>query len=119
MSPRAALEAIAWRVTDVVEAMAAEVPIERLLVDGGLANDDTLLQIQADTLGLELSVGRADATVQGAALLAGVGAGALGSLQEAVKLLPAVRTVRPRSSAADRAVRRRRWREFAAAAASL
>jgi glycerol kinase len=116
---RAALEAIAWRVTDVVEAMAAEVSIERLLVDGGLANDDTLLQIQADTLGLELSVGRTDATVQGAALLAGVGAGALASLQEAVKLLPAVRTVRPRSSAADRAVGRRHWREFAAAAASL
>ena len=31
-----------------------------------------LLQIQADALGLELTLGRADATVLGAAMLAGV-----------------------------------------------
>ncbi len=50
---RAALEAIAHRVADVVEAMACEVPIARLLVDGGLTNDEGLLQIQADTLGID------------------------------------------------------------------
>ena len=116
---RAALEAIAWRVADVVEAMAAQVPIERLLVDGGLANDGTLLQIQADALGIELAVGRADTTVQGAALLAGVGAGALASLTEAAKLLPAARTVSPRGDDAGRDARRGRWREFVATAARL
>src|SRR5271165_592474 len=57
---RAALEAIAWRVADIVEAFSAVVPIGRVLVDGGLTNDEGLLQIQADALGTALEVGRAD-----------------------------------------------------------
>ena len=116
---RAALEAIAHRVADVVETMGAEVPIERLLVDGGLTNDRTLLQIQADVLGLELSVGRADATVLGAALLAGVGGGALASLEHGAALLGEGAVVRPQTDAAARARERERWREFVAAAARV
>ncbi len=116
---RAALEGIAQRVADVVEAMAAEVPIERLLVDGGLTNDETLLQMQADAVGLELSVGRADTTVLGAALLAGVGGGVFGSLQDAVALLPRGRAVRPRQGEAQRRETRERWRKFAGAAGRL
>lgn len=53
---RAALEAIAWRVADIVGAIAASMPVERLRVDGGLTNDATLLQLQADALGLPLEV---------------------------------------------------------------
>ena len=45
---RAALEAIAFRVREIVEAFPA--PIRELRVDGGLANSDALLQIQADAL---------------------------------------------------------------------
>ncbi len=45
---RAALEAIAFRVREIVEAFPH--PIPNLRVDGGLANSDTLLQIQADAL---------------------------------------------------------------------
>ena len=45
---RAALEAIAFRVREIVEAFPA--PIGELRVDGGLANSDALLQIQADAL---------------------------------------------------------------------
>src|SRR5205085_8682184 len=45
---RAALEAIAWRVADVVEAVRGSVPVEVLRVDGGLTRDPTLLQLQAD-----------------------------------------------------------------------
>ena len=116
---RAALEAIAHRVADVVEAMAAEVPIERLLVDGGLTNDQTLLQIQADLLGLELAVGRADATVLGAALLAGVGGRVLDSLEHAAGLLERGRLIAPRSGGAERAAARGRWREFVRSAGSL
>jgi glycerol kinase len=103
----------------VVEAISAEVAIERLLVDGGLTNDETLLQIQADTLGLELSVGRADTTVLGAAMLAGVGGGALPSLEGAAALLPAGRTVRPRWGQSERLRERARWRAFVAGAARL
>ena len=78
---RAALEAIAWRVADIVEAMAEVAPVHGLRVDGGLTNDETLLQIQADALGLPLTVGRADVTVLGAAMLAGVGAGVFASVR--------------------------------------
>ena len=35
---RAALEAIAWRVTDIVRAMSALVPLRELRLDGGLTN---------------------------------------------------------------------------------
>jgi glycerol kinase len=109
---RAGLEAIAWRVADIVEAMAAVMPISSLRVDGGLTNDPTLLQIQADALGLPLSVGRADTTVLGAALLAGLGAGTFSSLREAIAHLPRERTVSPTSEPAARKADRERWRRF-------
>ncbi|MGO9488966.1 MAG: FGGY family carbohydrate kinase [Solirubrobacteraceae bacterium] len=116
---RAALEAIALRVADIVEAMAAAVPVESLRVDGGLTNDPTLLQIQADALGLPVSVRPADATVLGAALLAGVGAGVFASVEQGAGLLGPERIVEPRMQAAERARMRERWRAFVAAGAGL
>ncbi len=116
---RAALEAIASRVADVVEAMAAVVPIRSLRVDGGLTNDETLLQIQADALGLPLTVGRADVTVLGAAMLAGVGAGMFAGVEAAARLLPPGRVVTPGADPGDRDERRERWRAFVEASAGL
>jgi glycerol kinase len=116
---RAALEAIASRVADIVESMAQVVPIRGLRVDGGLTNDPTLLQIQADTLGLPLTVGRADVTVLGAAMLAGVGAGVFGSVEQAAQHLPSGRIVTPRGDPAVRAALRERWRTFVTASAGL
>jgi len=116
---RAALEAIASRVADIVEAIALLVPIRSLRVDGGLTNDRTLLQIQADTLGMPLTVGPAEVTVLGAAMLAGVGAGVFASVEQAAERLPQGRTVAPRGDPAERAERRRRWRTFVTASAGL
>ncbi len=122
---RAALEAIAWRVADIVEMVAQVAPVERLRVDGGLTNDRTLLQIQADALGLPLSVARADATVLGVAMLAGVGAGVFADVEDAAARLPRGTIVEPRADAADvdavreRAALRSRWRAFVRAAAQL
>jgi glycerol kinase len=116
---RAALEAIAWRVADIVEAIAAAGPVESVRVDGGLTNSQTLLQIQADALGLPLHVGRADTTALGAAMLAGVGAGAFASVEEAARLLPAGRVVEPRSTSQERSDRRARWKAFVEAGAQL
>jgi len=109
---RAALEAIAWRVADIVEAVAHVTPVTGLRVDGGVSNDETLLQLQADAIGLPLQVGRADATVLGAAMLAGVGAGVFESVQDAAERLPRGRTINPRAGEAQRAGARARWREF-------
>ncbi|MGH2847218.1 MAG: FGGY family carbohydrate kinase, partial [Thermoleophilaceae bacterium] len=44
---RAALDAIAWRVADVLAAMAEHAPLDALRVDGGLTRDALLLQLQA------------------------------------------------------------------------
>jgi glycerol kinase len=75
---RAALEAIALSVADVVAAIERDSgqPLERLRVDGGASDNDLLLQIQADTLGIpvERPVVR-ETTALGAALLAGMAAG--------------------------------------------
>jgi glycerol kinase len=116
---RAALEAIAWRVEDIVEAMAAIAPVEGLRVDGGLTNDATLLQVQADALGLPLIVGRADTTVLGAAMLAGVGARVFAGVEDAARRLPRGRVVRPCLNASERQALRLRWRTFVQASAEL
>lgn len=116
---RAALEAIAWRVGDIVDAMSEVVPIGRLRVDGGLTNDETLLRIQADAIGVPLVVGRADATVLGAAMLAGVGAGVFASVDDAARRLPAGRIVTPEGDAGERSRLRERWRRFVRASADL
>jgi glycerol kinase len=116
---RAALEAIAWRVADIVETFATAVPVRSLRVDGGLSNDSTLLALQADALGLPLEVGASDATVLGAAMLAGVGAGVFGTPEDGAELLPVPRVVEPRGTDAARASGRERWRAFVRAAGAL
>jgi len=116
---RAALEGIAHRVADVVEAIAAVAPVESLRVDGGLTNDDALLRIQADLLGVPLEVLRADTTALGAAMLAGVGAGCFDSPAQAAERVSPQRTVEPTLEPAERERERAAWRRFAAAAGSL
>jgi glycerol kinase len=75
---RAALEAMAFSTKDVLDAMtaAARLKLSRLLVDGGAAANDWLMQFQTDLLGVP--VARPDlveTTALGAAALAGLGAG--------------------------------------------
>src|SRR5437773_639411 len=75
---RAALEAMAFSTKDVLDAMLADATLKlsSLLVDGGAAANDWLMQFQADVLGV--TVARPDlveTTALGAAGLAGLGAG--------------------------------------------
>ncbi len=112
---RAALDAIAWRVADVLErAGAAEVR-----VDGGLTRSDLLLRLQADAAGVPVVRGPADATVLGAAGLAGVGAGRFGAPADVADRLPAGERIAPARDAAWRARERAAWRAFVARAAGL
>jgi glycerol kinase len=116
---RAALEGIAWRVADVVAAVREAVDVHDLRVDGGLTNEPLLLQLQADTIGVPVEAGAADATVAGAAALAAVGAGVIASLEDAAELLPVDRRVEPGRDDAWRAAEHERWRSFVVAAAEL
>jgi len=75
---RAALEAIALSVADVVDCMQQDsgVALNRLRVDGGASGNDLLMQIQADVLGLPVERPVVvETTALGAALLAGLEAG--------------------------------------------
>ncbi|MCR9166385.1 MAG: glycerol kinase GlpK [Nannocystaceae bacterium] len=75
---RAALEGIALQITDLLDAMAADLgkPLAGLRVDGGAAANNLLMQIQADLLGLPLQrPTMLEATALGAVSLAGLGAG--------------------------------------------
>jgi glycerol kinase len=110
---RATLEAIAFEVRDVVDAMAADgggagagAPLR---VDGGAAANDLLMQIQADQL--QLPVERpvvAETTALGAAFLAGRATGVWSSADElaATWHLDKRFEPRPRDDSAYK-----RWRE--------
>jgi glycerol kinase len=116
---RAALEAIAWRVADVLAAAADSAPAEVLRVDGGLTRDDLLLQLQADFAGVPVQRGAVDATAAGSAALAAVGAGIWESTHEIVERIPAGEPVSPVADADWRAREHAAWRQFVERAAEL
>ena len=75
---RAALEAVAYQTYDVLIAMQKDSPhlLTELRVDGGAANNDLLMQFQADLLGVPvLRPKDTEITAKGAALLAGLKTG--------------------------------------------
>lgn len=116
---RAALEGIAWRVADVIEAVRRTVPVEVLRVDGGLTRDPTLLQLQADTTGVSVQRGAVDATVAGAAALAAVGAGVWESTHEIAERVPVGERVEPARDSEWREDEYAEWREFVEHAIAL
>jgi glycerol kinase len=75
---RAALESIAYQTRDVVECVCADsgLELDTLRVDGGAAENDFLMQFQADILGVRVERPPVlEVTAWGAALLAGLAVG--------------------------------------------
>ncbi|MBF2035929.1 MAG: glycerol kinase, partial [Leptolyngbyaceae cyanobacterium T60_A2020_046] len=75
---RAVLEAIAYEVREVVDAVNDDsgTQIQRLKVDGGACQNNFLMQFQADVLGIPVErPAILDATAQGAAFAAGLATG--------------------------------------------
>jgi glycerol kinase len=85
---RSVLEAIAYQVKEVVQAISAScsAPVQKLTVDGGACENNFLMQFQADLLGIavERPVIR-DTTVQGIAFAAGLAVGFWKSYAELVQ----------------------------------
>ncbi len=114
---RAALEAIAFQVADVLEAVQSETgaPLQALRVDGGAAVNDLLMQFQADVLGVPVvrpSV--TETTALGAAYLAGLATGFWANPEELRAQRAAAATdtrFEPKMSATERAERRRQWQK--------
>lgn len=75
---RATLEAIAFQVVDLIQALQADAGllIKSLRVDGGAATNNLLMQIQADLLGVPVVRPKnIESTASGAAMLAGLAVG--------------------------------------------
>ena len=95
---RATLDAIAFQVRDLVTAISADTGIKpsNLLVDGGAARNNLLMQLQANSLGIPVIRGRdLESTALGAAFLAGLGVGLWSSKEELRKVFELDRNFEP------------------------
>jgi len=110
---RAALESIAYQTADLIHAMEADTGerLSELRVDGGAANNNFLMQFQADILDRPI-VRPADpeTTALGAAYLAGLAAGVWKSLSELESFWQVQRTFEPRLTASRRSALLDGWR---------
>jgi glycerol kinase len=109
---RAALEAQAHQTHDLMAAFAGDgAQWECIKIDGGMAANDWLAQDLADMLALEVErPAFVETTALGAAMLAGVGAGLFGSLEEAAAMRGEVERFAPAMAADVRAARLAGWR---------
>lgn len=109
---RAAEEAIAHQVVDVVVAMEQDSGrrLKSIIVDGGAARDSFLLQFQADVLGVAVRRSQdCEATARGAAIHAGLAVGLWKQSQDVLPLIKTDRVFRPGLSAKKRAHLRQQW----------
>jgi glycerol kinase len=111
---RAALEAIALQVADVFAAMAKDsgIALAELRVDGGASNNNLLMQIQADFLGVPVVRPKVtETTALGAAYLAGLAVGLWSSTQDIAKQWSVDRRFEPSMASADRVAKMARWHQ--------
>ncbi|MEI9513180.1 glycerol kinase GlpK [Agromyces sp. CCNWLW213] len=111
---RAALEAIAFQTRDVVEAVNADAGIDltELRVDGGATANDTLLQFQADILGVPVvRPVVAETTALGAAYAAGLAVGFWSGLDDLAKNWQEDRRWTPSMDESERGRLVRNWKK--------
>ncbi|MFW1997014.1 glycerol kinase GlpK [Acinetobacter guillouiae] len=102
---RAALESIAFQVSDVLTAIQSDIaqPLKQLRVDGGASQNDMLMQFQADILNVPvLRPKLLESTAWGAAALAGLKAGVFNNLSEISESWQLDRAFEPKMSADQR-----------------
>ncbi len=111
---RAALEAVAYQVDDLLDAISrdAAISLGELRVDGGASIDDALLQFQADLLGVPVvRPAVTETTALGAAYLAGLAVGFWSSTVEIAQQWRVDRRFVPAMPRDEAARLRERWRE--------
>jgi glycerol kinase len=101
---RAALEAVAYQVRDLADALAADgIALQAMRVDGGMSANDWLMQAIADQCGVPVArPAHAEGTALGAALLAGMHAGVYPGVAEQAPRWRAGATFAPKMDAARR-----------------
>lgn len=114
---RAALEAIALQVTDVLDAMRKDsgLALLEMRVDGGACRNDLLMQMQADFTGVPVLRPRVtETTALGAAYLAGLAVGFWSGADEIEAQWQVERRFEPRLSDAAREAKLARWQQAVA-----
>jgi len=109
---RAALESIAYQVADLLDAMAADsgIALTELRVDGGAATNNTLMQFQADLLGVPVvRPAVTETTALGAAYLAGLAAGYWPSVESLTGQWRVDRRFEPQIPLSTTKLLRERW----------
>ena len=109
---RAALESIAFQVTDVLTAMEADsgIKVAELRVDGGACANNLLMQSQADLLGVPVvRAANPETTAMGAAYLAGLAVGFYKSTEEIASEWTSDRTFEPKIGQDQRNKLRAGW----------
>ena len=102
---RATLEAIAYQVRDVADAMGSEagLKVPLLRVDGGGTANSLMMQFQADILGIPIQLAAiAETTSLGAAYLAGLAVGMWRDTAQLARMWKAAETFEPKMSADQR-----------------
>ena len=111
---RAALESIAYQVADLMDAIETDTnaALEELRVDGGASANDSLMQFQADILGVPVvRPSMTETTALGAAFLAGLAAGFWNEVQAIMDLPREERRFEPRLPRSQANAMRQRWNE--------
>ncbi|HPN66629.1 MAG TPA: glycerol kinase GlpK, partial [Candidatus Omnitrophota bacterium] len=102
---RATLEAIAYQVKDIIGIMEEETGkrLKSLRVDGGACRNSSLMQLQANILGIDIVRPKIiETTAKGAAMLAGLAVGFWKSAPEIRKTLSVERVFHPRMKGKER-----------------
>jgi glycerol kinase len=116
---RAVLEAIAYQVKEVVQAVQSDMGsmLTCLKVDGGACQNNFLMQFQADALGIPVErPAMLDATAQGAAFAAGLAIGFWQDYQTLVNSRPVDRCFYPGDRASDAVANFAIWQKAVARA---
>ena len=111
---RAALESIVYQVADLMDAIQTDTatPFLELRVDGGASANDTLMQFQADILGVPIvRPANTETTALGAAFLAGLASGFWKDLQTISGLPRNESRFEPRMPQSHARQLRERWNE--------
>ncbi|HLH08395.1 MAG TPA: glycerol kinase GlpK [Terriglobales bacterium] len=111
---RAILEATAFQTREVVEAMENDsgIPIQLLRADGGMVENDLLMQFQADILNREVVRPRVkETTALGAAYAAGLATGFFKNTEELRSQWVVDRTWRPQMPDGPRNEKYRLWKK--------
>jgi glycerol kinase len=111
---RAALEAVAYQTQEVLNATNSDtgVPLTEVRVDGGMIANETLMQFQADILGVPvIRPVVAETTALGAAYVAGLAVGFWSSTDELRSLWKEEKRWIPQFTSEERESRLRVWQK--------